>query len=100
VQIARKVRQKIASLAILGIVGWLLAFAVHLHIPGQEHSAGPHSAHHACLLCAAFQPGAGAAASLPAPEIAKPSWTEVFVAVPAPLNRSTVVYRSRAPPAV
>jgi hypothetical protein len=99
VQIARQVKQEIASLAVLGIVGWLLAFAVHLHLPGQQQQdGGPHQVHHPCLLCAAFQSGAGPAAALPALEAAKPSWTESLVLVPDPTHRPFTAYRSRAPP--
>jgi hypothetical protein len=96
---SRRHKQRIVSLAVLTLASWLIAFAAHLHTPDRDPDATRSSAHHACVLCAAVQPGAGAV-----PELqfrAPPGAVEVAVSVVLPALRQHAhhSYRSRAPPA-
>ena len=98
VHFAHRIQKRIVTLAVLGIVGWLFAFAGHLHTVEQDEGAAGSHAHHACVLCAALQPGAGAPAQLvfasaqPAPRI------EPFVLLPSLAQQVQSSYQSRAPP--
>jgi hypothetical protein len=98
VHFAHRTRKRIASLAVLGIVGWLLAFAVHLHVPDRDTEASPSHAHHACVLCAAFQPGAGAAAEINVLPAQQSPQVDTFVLLPALRQQAFRSYQSRAPP--
>lgn len=96
-RIVTRMQKRVVSMAAMGLVAWLLAFAVHIH--SLKDAAGePHTKAHACLVCAAFQPGAGAPslATITAPGIA--AWAEPLVILPARFVRAFTLYRSRAPP--
>jgi hypothetical protein len=98
VHVALRLRKQIVSLAAVGIAGWLLAFAVHFHFAGQHEDASPTQTQHPCLLCAAFQPGAGPVAALNAAVPQKSFCVDSFVSKPALIEQPCASYRSRAPP--
>jgi hypothetical protein len=98
VHFAHRVKKRIISLAALGIVGWLFAFAAHLHVADHDEGAAPTHAHHACLLCAAIQPGAGAAPEIGSVVAAESPHADSSVILPALRQQGPVSYRSRAPP--
>jgi len=90
-------RKRLAVFASIALVGWLLAFASHIHLP-DERAAGKPAPPHSCLFCAVLQPGAG---SVAIPQAVTPTQPEWFAAPePSSLYRASFLaaYRSRAPP--
>jgi hypothetical protein len=98
VHFAHRVKKRIVSLAVLGIVGWLFAFAAHLHVADHDDGASSTHAHHACLLCAAMQPGAGAAPEIASVAAGETPRADSSVVLPPLRQQAHAFYRSRAPP--
>jgi hypothetical protein len=78
---------------------WLLAFAVHVHAPGEDMHAGTDIVH-MCGFCASLAVGAGAPDMPRMPALAGGS----LRLIPAPdakgpADLRLASYRSRAPPA-
>jgi len=97
VQLSTHMRKRFAALAVVGLVGWLLVFASHLHLP-DERASDQAPQPHPCLFCAAFQPGAGPVAVAPVITLTKPEWLALCDPSPVVPNFPFAAYRSRAPP--
>jgi hypothetical protein len=78
---------------------WLLAFAIHVHAPGEDMHAGTETAY-VCGFCASLAVGAGAADM---PRMAAPAGRSLRLNPPPdardPGSIRLASYRSRAPPA-
>jgi len=96
VNFSARLQKRWVSAAALGLVAWLLVFATHIHTP-QDTAEAPSKAH-SCLVCSAFQPGAGAVAVALIVAAQRPVWIQPLVLLPARFVRAFSLYRSRAPP--
>jgi hypothetical protein len=92
-----RLHKRITSLAVMSLVAWLLAFASHIHSPKDIADESPSKAH-ACLFCAALQPGGGAVANETFIAPQQPVWDEISIILPARFVRAFALYLSRAPP--
>jgi hypothetical protein len=96
VYLSPRLQKRWVSAAAFGLVAWMLIFATHIHSP-QDVAESPSKAHN-CLVCSAFQPGAGAVAVAIIVAAQRPVWIQPLVLLPARFVRAFSLYRSRAPP--
>jgi hypothetical protein len=96
VYLSARLQKRWVSAAAFGLIAWLLVFATHIHSP-QDTAEAPSKAH-TCLVCSAFQPGAGAVAVALIVAAQRPVWIQPSVILPARIVRAFSFYRSRAPP--
>jgi hypothetical protein len=91
------VRKRFAACASIVLVGWLLAFASHIHTPA-ERATGQSAPPHSCLFCSALQPGAGPVVIAAAAQPEQPEWLVPLEHISRYRAAFVALYRSRAPP--
>jgi hypothetical protein len=93
----RSWRRPLSGVLILVVCGWLLAFATHFHVAGEDHPSKADSAH-ICEMCSALAVGA----PVTAPTISFFAGRPVVPAKAQPVVVRSVAlcasYQSRAPP--